>query len=74
MDIIYNIAQHILPIEVKSGQTVTKDYFKGLNHFGKIFTKLPYGKAIVYGGGNYHQETQILNPLKIHNYLKEKEI
>ncbi|NQU64351.1 MAG: ATP-binding protein [SAR324 cluster bacterium] len=76
VDIIYNIAQHTLPLEVKSGQTVTKDYFRGLNQFEKLFTELPYGKAIVYGGDSYHQqlETQILNPFKIYNYLKEKEI
>ncbi len=76
VDIIYNLAQHTLPIEVKSGQTVTKDYFKGLNHFEKLFTDLPYGKAIVYGGDSYHlqQEAQILNPLKLYTYLKEKEV
>ena len=76
VDIIYSIAQHTLPLEVKSGQTITKDYFRGLNHFDKLFTELPYGKAIVYAGDSYHQqqETQILNPFKIYNYLKEKEI
>lgn len=72
VDVIYNIAQHVLPIEIKSGETVTKEYFKGLNYFEKLFPNLPYGKAVVYGGEKYYQQenTQIVSFLKTIEFLR----
>ncbi|MCK5807954.1 ATP-binding protein [bacterium] len=73
VDVIFGIAQHVLPIEIKSGETVTKEYFKGLKYFEKLFPDLPYGQAVIYGGNKYYQqeETQIVNFLRMGEYLKK---
>ena len=71
MDIVYSIAQHILPIEVKSGETITAEYFKGFKALEKIISEFPYGKAIVYGGDRHEKMSgvQILNIHKLHKFL-----
>ncbi len=56
IDVIYNIAQEILPIEIKAGETVTPDYFKGLLSLEKVIASYPYGRCIVYNGD--HEETR----------------
>ncbi len=50
VDIIYRVGQHLLPIEVKAGETITGDFFKGLYAFEKIMPDLPFGKSVIYGG------------------------
>lgn len=49
VDIIAEKGNKLIPVEVKSGQTVTQDYFAGLNKWGKISggSAKPY---LVYGG------------------------
>jgi len=49
VDLIYMIAQHPVPIEIKAGQTVVHDFFKGLSHFENVLGSLPYGGVLVYG-------------------------
>jgi uncharacterized protein len=54
VDLVFEFANGIYPIEFKSGATVTNDYFKGLRHLAKIFaadsSPLPNGGGLVYGG------------------------
>lgn len=48
IDVIYEEGTQLIPIEIKSGQTISQDYYKGLNYWQKIS-----GDAqgiIVYGG------------------------
>ncbi len=49
VDLIYMIAQHPVPIEIKAGQTVVQDFFKGLAHFEEVVGDLPYGGLLVHG-------------------------
>ena len=49
VDLIYMIAQHPVPIEIKAGQTVVLDFFHGLRHFESIMGGLPHGGILVYG-------------------------
>lgn len=49
VDLIYSLAQHQVPIEIKSGQTVATDFFKGLDQFEKVVGPSPYGRILVYG-------------------------
>ncbi len=47
-------------IEVKAGTTITRDYFKGLNHFVKIFSEqIPEGMGFIYGGDESQQRTDV---------------
>ena len=48
LDIIIENGNELIPIEIKSGQTITNEYFKGLNYWQKL-TKSERG-YIVYSG------------------------
>lgn len=51
VDLLYTIGHHILPVEVKSGHTVTRNYFRGLQKFQALFSEqvlLP--SLLVYAG------------------------
>ncbi|MCP4146815.1 MAG: DUF4143 domain-containing protein, partial [bacterium] len=61
VDIIYNIARQVLAVEVKSGETVSPDYFKGLKALEKVIGPDIFAKAIIYGGNRneFLKETHI---------------
>lgn len=48
VDLIIENGNIIVPIEIKSGQTVTNDYFKGLKYWQKLTNS--EGGYVVYGG------------------------
>jgi len=70
IDVIYNIAQNALPIEIKAGETVAAEFFKGFKVFEKITGSFPFGKLIIYGG----EREESRGNTKIVNILKMKEI
>jgi predicted AAA+ superfamily ATPase len=47
----------LLPIEIKSGRTISPDYFKGTNYFLKLAGKLASKPYVVYGGTENQQRT-----------------
>ncbi len=49
VDLIYSLAQHSVPVEVKAGQTVATDFFRGLDQFEKAAGQSLYGRVLVYG-------------------------
>ena len=50
MGLLIDHGTHLSPLEIKSGQTINKDYFKGLK-FWKNLAGETAGKAwLVYGG------------------------
>jgi len=48
IDIISENANQLIPIEIKSGQTITSDYFKGLDFWNKIANQK--GGYVIYSG------------------------
>jgi len=50
VDLILEIGPDLFPIEIKAGETITADYFKGLKHFMKVIPDLPWGSGLIYGG------------------------
>lgn len=50
IDLLYLMADKMIPIEIKSGKTISQDYFKGINHFTKTFDTATYGSFVVYSG------------------------
>jgi uncharacterized protein len=69
VDLIYNIAQHPVPIEIKAGQTIAADFFKGLNHFQTLVPSLPVPPMLVYGGNEQFQRNKAL-VTGIHNFAE----
>lgn len=58
VDLLYPIGPDFLPVEVKSGRTISKDAFKGLKSFASVRAdKGPFG-LIVYGGDEVQRRTQ----------------
>jgi predicted AAA+ superfamily ATPase len=56
IDVIFNLAQQLLPIEIKAGETVAPDFLKGLKALEKVIPDYPYGRCVVYQGA--HEETR----------------
>ncbi|MBU0558863.1 MAG: ATP-binding protein [Bacteroidetes bacterium] len=50
IDCIFELNGQIIALEFKAGQTISKDYFKGLNYFEKIVNGEKLIKYVVYGG------------------------
>ncbi len=50
VDLLVERGQELAAVEIKSGQTVTRDYFQGLNRFAKVAGDWLTGGAVVYGG------------------------
>lgn len=76
IDILYTKGKDVLPIEVKSGQTITSSYFKGLQKFKALFTDdIPWGDVLVYGGDveQKRQQTTVLQLSSLDQYLHKVE-
>ncbi len=50
VDLLVERGRELAAVEIKSGQTVTRDYFQGLNRFAKVAGDRLTGGAVVYGG------------------------
>jgi uncharacterized protein len=58
LDIVIENGNDLVPIEIKSGQTVTNDYFKGLNYWKKL-TNTEEG-FVVYAGQEIQKRSNFL--------------
>lgn len=52
VDLLIDHGTHLSPLEIKSGQTINKDYFKGLEFWRKLAGKTAGQAWLVYGGDN----------------------
>jgi predicted AAA+ superfamily ATPase len=50
VDLILEFGPDLFPIEIKAGETITPDYFKGLKYFRKVMPDLPWGAGLIYCG------------------------
>jgi predicted AAA+ superfamily ATPase len=66
IDLLYARLQQFVTIEIKSGKTITSDYFKGIKKFAKNFPDLAREKMIVYAG----DESQERNGIKVFSPFK----
>ncbi|MDD9963292.1 MAG: ATP-binding protein [Gammaproteobacteria bacterium] len=48
VDLLYGHGPNLVPIEIKSGQTISSDWFKGIDHFAHHFPAT--GGAVIYAG------------------------
>ena len=73
IDVIYNLAHHVLPFEIKAGETVASDFFNGFKAFERIMPDLPFGKIVIYGGSRIEtrKDTKIINIEELKHVLDE---
>ncbi|MBC2716359.1 MAG: ATP-binding protein [Desulfobacteraceae bacterium] len=50
LDIIIDLGNQLIPVEVKSAQTIAKDFFKGLNYWKTLAKKASAPAALIYAG------------------------
>ena len=74
VDLVISHGPELLPIEIKSGTTITEDYFKGLRYFSREFPTAPAG-ALIYGGNDYQErsEATVCPVLEMARFLKRLE-
>lgn len=74
VDLVISHGPELLPIEIKSGTTITEDYFKGLRYFGREFPDAPAG-ALIYGGNDYQERSAatVCPVLEMARFLKRLE-
>lgn len=51
IDCLIDLGINQIPIEIKSGETIVKDFFKGITQWNKIAKADPEAGYIIYGGG-----------------------
>jgi predicted AAA+ superfamily ATPase len=50
IDILLEQGDELVPIEIKSGQTIARDYFKGIELWRKLEHDTEHPAALVYAG------------------------
>lgn len=50
VDCIIEQGNNLIPLEIKSGETISKDFFKGLRYWSKISVTSPSEAYLIYGG------------------------
>lgn len=60
IDLLIDSGKMILPVEIKSGQTMTDDFFKNLKEWSK-FSQTRVSKAVLVYGGNEYQKRGDVN-------------
>jgi predicted AAA+ superfamily ATPase len=55
LDVLIDQAERLIPIEIKSGQTVTPAFFKGLNYWQKLTGE--EGGYVIYGGNQMEKRS-----------------
>ena len=50
IDILVDEGNSLIPLEIKVGQTVTSDFFKGIRFWRKLSTDNEQSAALVYAG------------------------
>ena len=53
IDVLIDEGLELIPVEIKSGQTITGDYFKGLKFWEQLTGQ---SKGVIYYGGEAHQK------------------
>lgn len=56
IDLLVENGQKLKIVEIKSSQTIKKDFFKGLTHFEKMAENYTVDKFVVYGGNESREQ------------------
>lgn len=57
VDCIIEVGNILVPVEIKAGQTISNDYFKGLAYWNELATGSPEGGYVIYGGTEPQKRT-----------------
>lgn len=77
IDLLYVIGKDMLPVEIKSGQTITPSYFSSLKKFRALFPdSLPWPGFLLYGGETeqLRQDVKVMRIVSFPQQLDEIEM
>ncbi len=64
VDLLLENGPMLWPIEIKAGQTIASDFFKGLNYYEKLNPMATTNKSVIYGG----TESYTINNCRVISY------
>jgi predicted AAA+ superfamily ATPase len=75
VDLIYTLANRLVAVEIKAGETVSRQFFTSLNKLRKLLPEQIAGEVLVYGGDSQHvrHHVQVTFPRAFVNVLEEME-
>lgn len=50
IDVLIDLGSHLIPLEIKSGQTLASDFFTHLHYYNKLASRDTIPSALIYGG------------------------
>ncbi|MBI5632995.1 MAG: ATP-binding protein [Nitrospirae bacterium] len=59
VDVVIELGQSLMPVEIKSGKTVARDFFSGLEKWGAMAGDLSVSPTLIYGGAETYQHKGI---------------
>lgn len=59
VDVIAEHGPHLIPIEIKSGKTITRESFAGLEKWLSLAGNIGRSPALVYGGGDIYLQKKV---------------
>jgi predicted AAA+ superfamily ATPase len=59
VDLIYTLANRLLAVEIKAGETVSRQFFTSLSKLRKLLPEQIAGEMLVYGGDSQHVRHQV---------------
>lgn len=65
VDLVIEKARRVIGVEIKAGQTIQEEFFKGLDFLKRLAGKDMFGRALVYGGRNEFSREDV----SIYSYL-----
>lgn len=75
VDMVVNKGPYLFPVEIKAAETITTEFFKGLNYFRELFKNTPLGGGLIYGGDSIQiRSNTAIYPVKgVHKILNSIE-
>ncbi len=75
VDLIYTLANHLIAIEIKAGETLNRRFFSSFRKLREFLPDQVTGEILVYGGDtqHLHQGVRVTNPLRFVEALTEVE-
>ena len=58
VDCLLDFGDHLVPLEIKSGETITSGFFDGLNYWNRLAKVDPRQGFLIYGGSKKEERSQ----------------
>ena len=58
IDCLLDFADRLVPVEIKSGETITSGFFEGLNYWNRIAEADPRQSFLIYAGARREERSQ----------------